>query len=283
MRRVGVHSSINGGLHRSLERANALGCNTVQIFSHNPRAWGVKSISQEDAAAFRSLRRNLDISPVFIHTSYLINMASKDVLLRRKSIDLLIIEMDRADVIGADYVVLHTGSAAGEDESGARERAMETLNQVSQSGKWKAGLLLENTAAERGDISSRVEDLGEIIEGVKGRLISGICFDTCHAYAAGYNIREERGIQTLSEDIERHIGFDKIRLIHLNDSRGDIGSGLDRHEHIGLGRIGKEGLSRFINHTLLRIIPLILETPKKQETDDPANLQKVREMTRTKR
>jgi deoxyribonuclease IV len=282
MRRVGVHSSINGGLQRSLERASTLGCNTVQIFSHNPRVWAVKLISQKDASAFRSLRRDLDIAPVYIHTSYLINMASKDVLLRRKSIDLLTIEMDRADEIGADYVVLHTGSAVGEDESGARKRAIETLSQVSQSGKWKAGLLLENTAGERGDISSRIEDLAEIIGGVKGRLISGICFDTCHAYAAGYNI-SEGGIQTLSEDIEKHIGFDKIKLIHLNDSKGDIGSGRDRHEHIGLGRIGNEGLGRFINHTPLRNIPLILETPKKEETDDPVNLQKVREMIRTKR
>jgi deoxyribonuclease-4 len=160
---------------------------------------------------------------------------------------------------------------------------MEALNEVSLSGKWKAGLLLENTAGERGDISSRVEDLAEIIMGVKGRSIAGICFDTCHAFAAGYNISEERGIGPLLKEIEEHIGFEKIRLIHLNDSKGDVGSGLDRHEHIGLGRIGEKGLGRFINQTPLADIPLILETPKKQDTDDPANLQKVRQMTRTKR
>jgi len=283
MRRVGVHTSISGGLHCALEKAKALRCNTVQIFSHNPRAWAVKSISQEDASVFRSLRRDFDISPVFIHTSYLINMASKEVLLRRKSIDLLITEMDRADFIGADYVVLHPGSAAGEEENGARKRAIGALNQVSQSGKWKAGLLLENTAGERGDISSRVEDLSEIIQGVRGQLISGICFDTCHAYAAGYNIRDAIGIKALATAIEKHIGFDKIKLLHVNDSKGDIASGRDRHEHIGLGKIGKEGLGRLINSEFLKNIPLILETPKKEEADDPANLQKVWEMTRAKR
>ena len=283
MRRFGVHASIAGGLHLSLARANALGCNTVQIFSHNPRGWAVKNFSEDDVSAFKALRLSLDISPVFIHSSYLINMASKNVLLRRKSIELLVIEMNRADVVGADYVVLHTGSAAGEDESAARKRAIAALNEVSLSGKWKAGLLLENTAGERGDISSQVEDLAEIMNGVKGPLISGICFDTCHACAAGYNIREEGGIQPFSEGMKKHVGFDKIKLIHLNDSKGDVGSGVDRHEHIGLGRIGMEGLGRFINHKSLKNIPLILETPKKRETDDSMNLEKVREMIRTKR
>jgi deoxyribonuclease IV len=282
MRRLGVHTSIAGGLHLSLETANALGCHTLQIFSHNPRGWFVRGLIDEDVSLFKSLRLRFDISPVFIHSSYLINMASKDDVLNRKSVDLLIAELQRADVIGADYVILHAGSAAGDDERAARKRAIRALNRVSRSGKWKAGLLLENTAGERGDISSRLEDLAEIIEGVKGRLISGICFDTCHAYAAGYNIREGR-VQIISADIEKYIGFDKIRLIHLNDSKGAMGSGLDRHEHIGLGRIGKEGLGRFINHLPLRNIPLILETPKKQESDDPENLQKVREMTRAKR
>ena len=282
MRRFGVHTSIGGGLHLSLERANALGCNTVQIFSHNPRGWAVKGISEVEASAFKSLRLSLDISPVFIHTSYLINMASKDVLLRRKSISLLIIEMDRADFLGADYVVLHTGTASGEDEAAARQRAIGALNQVSVAGRWKAGLLLENTAGERGDISSRVDALAEILNGVKGKLISGICLDTCHAYAAGYNIREETGMRTLSWEMEKHIGTDPIKLIHFNDSKCVVGSRIDRHEHIGLGRIGMKGLCRFINYGPFRSIPLILETPKKQEADDPMNLAKLRKMIRTK-
>jgi deoxyribonuclease-4 len=279
MRRLGVHTSIAGGLHRSLERANALGCNTVQIFSHNPRGWAVKKIPADEVSQFKSLRQRLNISPVYIHTSYLINMASRDKILRKRSIELLVTEMDRADIIGADYVILHTGSASGDDEGVSRNRAIAALNEAAQMGLWKASLLLENTAGETGDISSTIEDLSEIMFGVKGSLILGICFDTCHAFAAGYNIREDRGIQTIVNEIEKYIGLDNIKLIHLNDSKSYMGSGIDRHEHIGLGKIGMKGLNQFINYQSFRDIPLILETPKKTAYDDPTNLKKVRTMT----
>jgi len=132
MRRLGVHTSIAGGLHLSLERAHALECNTLQIFSHNPRGWAVKKISAEEASQFKSLRQRLNISPLYIHTSYLINMATRDKILRKRSIDLLVTEMDRADIIGADYVILHTGSASGNDEGVSRKRAIGTLNEVAQ-------------------------------------------------------------------------------------------------------------------------------------------------------
>jgi deoxyribonuclease-4 len=283
VRRLGVHTSIAGGLHLSLERADALGCNTLQIFSHNPRGWAVKTITEENASIFKSLRLKLNISPVFVHTSYLINMASKDILLRRKSIDLLVTEMNRADAIGAEYVILHTGSAAENDAAVARKRAIDTLNEVSMIGKWKTGLLIENTAGERGDISSRIEDLSEIMNGVRRPLITGICFDTCHAYAAGYDISGGKGMRSLLQEMETNMVLDKIKLIHLNDSKGDIGSHIDRHEHIGIGKIGTEGLARFINFGLQVDIPLILETPKKRPTDDSMNLGRVRKMIRIKR
>jgi deoxyribonuclease IV len=280
MRRLGVHTSIAGGLHLSLERAHALGCNTMQIFSHNPRGWAVKNITEEEASRFKSLRKRLNISPVCIHTSYLINMASGDMLLRKKSIDMLITEMERADMIGADYVVLHSGSASGDDESVSRKRAIKALNEVAHAGRWKAGLLIENTAGERGDISSTVKDLTEIISGVKPPLISGICFDTCHAFASGYYMRDEKDIESIADEIEKYAGIDKIKLIHLNDSKGDMGSCIDRHEHIGLGKIGMKGLRCFVDNQAFRDIPLILETPKKKEVDDPLNLAKARKMIR---
>jgi deoxyribonuclease-4 len=279
MRRLGVHTSIAGGLHLSLERAKALRCNTVQIFSHNPRGWAVKTISEEDVAVFKLLRQRFNISPLYIHTSYLINMASRDNILRKKSIDLFVIEMDRASAIGADYVILHAGSASGDDRHIARERAISALNEVALIGRWKAGLLIENTAGERGDISSTIKDLSEILAGVR-TLISGVCIDTCHAFAAGYNIRDDVGIQKISSEIRKYIGIDKVKLIHLNDSKCNVGSGIDRHEHIGLGKIGTTGLRQFINFMSFKDIPLILETPKKKESDDPRNLRKVRRMIR---
>lgn len=278
MRRLGVHTSIAEGLHLSLERAHALGCNTLQIFSHNPRGWYVKPLSEADISRFRSLRIQFNISPVYIHTSYLINIASKDALLRKKSIDLLSVELDRADAIGADYVILHAGSASGNDEHIARQRAVDALKAVACRKKWKAGLLIENTAGERGDISSGIRELAEIVHGVAGPLIAGVCIDTCHAFAAGYDIKTGKGLIRIADELEKYVGIDNAKLIHLNDSKGAAGSGLDRHEHIGCGKIGVKGLRRFINHGPFLNIPLILETPKKKESDDPENIAKTMKM-----
>jgi len=281
MRRIGVHTSIAGGLHLSLQRANALRCNTLQIFSHNPRGWAVKSISEGEVSTFKSLRTRLNMAPLYVHASYLINIASRDRDLQKKSIALLAVEMDRADLLGAEYVILHPGSASGEDERIARKRASEALREVASIGQWKAGLLLENTAGERGDISSKVANLSDMMSYVKGSLIAGSCIDTCHAFAAGYDLGNEEGIQNISDEIEKYIGLDKVKLFHLNDSKENIGSGVDRHEHVGLGKIGMGGLRLFLNYFLFKDIPLILETPRKNETDDYQNLRKVRRMIRS--
>jgi deoxyribonuclease-4 len=252
----------------------------MQIFSHNPRGWTVKEITREEAIRFRSLRQRLNISPVYIHTSYLINMASGDKVLREKSLDMLITELERADAIGADYVILHTGSASGDDGNVARRRAIEAFNEIAEKGNWNTGLLIENTAGERGDISSSVADIAEIINGVEKQLIAGICIDTCHAFATGYDISDSASIEKIAHDIQHSIGIDKVKLIHLNDSKGDRESRIDRHEHIGFGAIGEKGLTEFVNSRPFKHIPLILETPKKRESDDPMNLAKVRKMLR---
>lgn len=280
MRRIGVHTSIAGGLHLSLQRANSLRCNTLQIFSHNPREWVVKSISDGEVAKFKSLRSGLNMFPLYIHASYLINIASRCSDLQKKSIAFLSVEMDRADLLGAEYVVLHPGSASGEDKRTARKRAIEALREVASIGQWKTGLLLENTAGGRGGISSKMSDILDIMSYVKGSLIAGICIDTCHAFAAGYDLRNDKGIQNISDEIEKYIGLDKVKLFHLNDSKGNLASGADRHEHVGFGKIGAEGLRLFLNYFLFKDIPLILETPKKNETDDYQNLRRVRRLIR---
>lgn len=278
VRRLGVHTSIAGGLHLSLLRAQALGCNTVQIFSHNPRGWAVNPISEEEISLFKSLRSHLGISPVYIHSSYLINVTSMDMSIRKNSLDLLVLEMERADAIGADYVILHPGSASGQDIRISLRNAIDALHEVALRGRWRAGLLLENTAGEKGDISSTIGNLAEIVQGVKEPLIGGVCIDTCHAFAAGYNLSIGKGVKEISQQIREYIGHDRLKLIHLNDSKGTVGSCIDRHEHIGIGKIGTEGLRRFLNHQSFRNVPLILETPKKSEKDDYENLSKVRRM-----
>ncbi|MCG2722277.1 MAG: deoxyribonuclease IV [Thermodesulfovibrionales bacterium] len=261
-----------------MERAHTLGCTTMQIFSHNPRGWAVKEITAEAAAQFISLRARYDISPVYIHASYLINLATHERILQKKSVALLIEEMNRADAIGAEYVILHAGSSSTDAARVARKRAIRALNAVARQGKWRVGLLIENTAGERGDISSLMTELSEIIGGVKGPLIGGVCIDTAHAFAAGYNIRSAQGAETLRDEILRHLGRNSVKLIHLNDSKRSAGSHVDRHEHIGCGNIGSAGLRQFITGEHFSGIPLILETPKKNDSDDIRNLRRVRKM-----
>ena len=278
VRRLGVHTSIAGGVHLSLERAKELGCNTMQIFSHNPRQWAVSNIPSETAAAFRKYREAHDIGPVFVHTSYLINLASGDADILRKSIQLMKRELDLADVLGAEYVVVHTGSLSeGSGEEG-RRRAVAALRKMADEGEWETGLLLENTAGERGDITSRISDLAEIIADAETPLIAGITLDTCHAFAAGYDIKNGAGLSLLVREIEDHLGPGLVKLIHLNDAKKSLNSRVDRHWHIGEGEIGLEGLREFINHPAFRNIPLVLETPKKSEEDDPRNLKIVRSL-----
>jgi deoxyribonuclease-4 len=276
MRRIGVHTSIAGGIEKSLERAAQLGCNTLQIFSHSPRGWHMRERSQEEYASFRRLRQQTGIGPVFVHTSYLINLASRDRLLFEKSVAMVTEEMNIADLIGAEYLVLHTGSAAGDEPREARKRAAAALSQVSKNGEWRTGILLENTAGERGDITSGIAEICAVMELVDGELVAGVCIDTCHAYAAGYDIASAEGLASFSEELEKNFGCNRVRLIHLNDSRGELGSRLDRHEHIGKGSIGIRGFTNFLRHRCFAGIPLILETPKKTENDDPANLRIVK-------
>ncbi len=277
-RALGVHTSIAGGIHFSLERAAELGCSTMQIFSHNPRQWLVRNIPEEEVSQFRKLRRKYRIAPVYVHSSYLINLCSLSAWIVDKSVRLLVREMELADMIGAEYVVLHTGSAYGDNAGNARSRAARALGSALSYRKWKARLLLENTAGERGNISSSIRDLSEIMEGTGGAQIGGICIDTCHAFQAGYEISGVTGVSDLVKEITESIGPDKVKLIHLNDSRRPFNARVDRHEHIGQGSIGTKGLKYFVNHPAFRTVPLILETPKNSEDDDPRNLRIARSL-----
>jgi deoxyribonuclease-4 len=274
MRRLGVHISIAGGLHLSLKRAHVLGCSTMQIFIHNPRAWATKPIEKKERYAFKKSREKFDINPIYSHASYLINIASPDRALRDMSVRLLREEIERADCLGIDYVVLHTGVAY--DPKG-KYRAASSIKKALGSRKSGARLLLENTAGKKGDIGSNIEDMAWLIEYSGGR-IAGICMDSCHAFAAGYDIRDAVGIKKLSGEIGKYIGFEAVKLIHLNDSKGEAGSRIDRHEHIGRGKIGRVALKCLITHRPFLDIPVVLETPKRSNDDDIENLSIVRAM-----
>ncbi len=274
--RLGVHTSIAGGLHLSLKRAKKLGCNTIQIFSHNPRQWFVNSIHDDEILQFKKLKTLYDIKPVFIHASYLINLCSLDDSIYQKSINLLNTELKIAVLLNADYVVLHLGSSSQNNENDARKRAATALTKLSDMGESNVRILIENTAGRRGDISTLIKNLADILDNDTMGLVGGICLDTCHAFVAGYDLTKEGGLSEFINEIDTYIGFDKVKLIHLNDSKKALNSKVDRHEHIGKGSIGKEAMKRFLRHPAFESVPIILETPKKSESDDPKNLKLVR-------
>lgn len=276
MQRLGVHTSIAGGIDIAIERAKSLGCNTLQIFSHNPRSWAKPMIPAKSIRRFRELKELYDMNPVFIHCSYLINIASPDANVRRRSREMLLWELDIAETIKSDYLILHPGSSSINKSTG-KKWAKEILREISELKTWGTKLLLENTAGKRGDISSTIDELAELLEAC-GELAVGICLDTCHAFQAGYDLRTEEGIISLSELINKRIGLCKVKVIHLNDSKKDFSSHTDRHEHIGRGKIGERGFKKFLNTPDFKGIPIILETPKKSDRDDVRNLRKTREL-----
>jgi deoxyribonuclease-4 len=275
MRRLGVHISIAGGVNLSPGRAKKLGCTTMQIFSHNPRGWARRNISALDAGEFRRFSEDLDIKPAFIHSSYLINLASPHDGIRRKSISLLSYELSMADLLGIDHVVLHPGKAVGQEIKVAVRKASDALKAVYNKVECRAGILIENTAGQRGDISSSIPLLSDIISGVPPGLVKGICLDTCHAYSAGYDIVKTEGLNRLKNQIKKYLSPLKVELIHLNDAKKGLSSGIDRHEHIGKGSIGISGFKKFLSFPYFRDVPLVLETPKESEYDDRANMKRV--------
>ncbi len=278
MRRVGFHTSIAGGIHLSLKRAYDLGCSTMQIFSHNPRGWMKREMHTDEAEEFRRLSEVFDIKPIFVHSSYLINLASPYKEIIKKSIDLLSYEMRIARLIKADYIVLHPGKAAGQDIKTAVRKASTSLSEAFKKSDGGVAILLENTAGQKGDISSSIQLISEIIEYTEEGCIGGICLDTCHAFAAGYDISGTEGLMRIEHEIKRYLSPLGVRLIHLNDSKKGISSGVDRHEHIGKGGIGIKGFKRFLSFPFFNDIPLILETPKNSDNDDRVNLKKVRQL-----
>ena len=283
-----MHTSIAGGLAKSPERAAALGCTTLQIFSHNPRSWILSDIPEDEARLFRAAREKLGLDPVFIHACYLINLTSANDAVRERSLWMLGEELRRADRIGADYVLVHTGrpeplppGRAHSGEGPGYEILVKSLISVLGRGKkkFRAGLLLENTACRAQTLKPLHGAGGALPASIKalslaaaGSGAAGLCLDTCHAFASGYDIRTPEGIR----EAARQTADVKIRLIHLNDSKGESGSGLDRHEHIGKGKIGLEGFRGFLGFKAFRDQPLVLETPKKQESDDPMNIETAR-------
>ncbi len=279
--RLGVHVSIAGRLSEAVTRAEALGCQTMQIFSRSPRQWAAKGLDPAEVARFRDLRAAAGITPVVVHASYLINLATPEGALKRRSAEALIDELDRADRIGADFLVVHVGCCRDGGTAEGSARVAETLATVLRSGNWSTRLLLEDTAGERGDVGARLEEIGAILTGLDGAPAAdrvGVCLDTCHLFAAGYDITRPAGVAGVAQLVEQAFGGERLQLIHCNDSKKGLNCRVDRHQHIGQGGIGPPGFAAFLRHPLFRDLPYVLETPKDSPEADPRNLALIRQL-----
>jgi len=260
---LGSHRSIKDGLHNALLAAGRLGFRTAGLFVRNQVQWRVPPLGDEAAATFRRTRRRLGISPVVAHGSYLVNLAG-DEPVRSRSIEATAADLERCGRLGIEYLVLHPGSREDADE-GVRLIAEAVNDILARVRARRPRLLLETTAGMGRCIGHTFEQLAAILARTRRPGRVGVCLDTCHVFAAGYDLRTPAAYRRTMEHFGRVVGFERLRAIHLNDSIGGLGSRLDRHEHIGHGRIGRRGFANFVNDPRLADVPMILETPKKKD------------------
>ncbi len=277
---LGVHVSKAGKVYQALDIARDLGCQTMQIFSRNPQRWRAEQLDPEDIEEFKARRLKFKINPVFIHISYLINLASPEPRLYNGSIRAYIEDIREAEKLGADYIVTHMGSHKETSEAAGIKRLVDALNKILEKTKGsKVGILLENTSGSGSWLGYRFYHQHKILKGLKEKSRVGLCLDTAHAYLAGYDLATKQGLKQMLDEIQELAGLKLIKLIHLNDAAGELGCHHDRHEHIGGGHIGLEGIKRIIKHPKLKSIPMILETPKTTENSDKENLKLVRKLS----
>ena len=306
--KIGFHVSISGGISNSVDNALKIGCNAFQIFSRNPRGWTAKPLKDKDVEDFRKKLNDskIDRDSVFVHMPYLPNLSSPNSRLHKKSTNTLMEELRRCRALGIPYIILHLGSHGGKGEGNGINQLIKACNfafenyykslppAATAEKKKKKGMgeaddkdyksvtiILENSAGQKNSIGSKFNELGLILDKLKSsssnnRISFGICLDTCHAFAAGYDLRREHIVNETLDKFSNEIGLKNLKLIHLNDSKDKLNSNCDRHEHIGLGKIGKEGFRALLNHkAVIRKLPLIMETPVDRRRDDPDNLKVV--------
>jgi deoxyribonuclease IV len=272
--RIGIHTSIAGDISGALELAHGLGANALQIFSSSPRMWvrGPSRISEADATRFRERRKVLGLGPLVIHDNYLINLASPNPVLRTRSVQAFHQEIVRALALGADFLVAHPGCCMEGGADAAVASIAYGLKQATRGLKLdNLQILLENTAGQGTSMGSKFEELRAVLDASPG-LPLGVCIDTAHTFAAGWDIRTAEGLEKTLQEIDRTIGLERVRVIHVNDSKTHLGSRVDRHEHIGKGKIGLESFGRIVNHPQLAGRAFILETPIDKPGDDRRNV-----------
>ena len=270
--------SVSGGMYRAFERAARTGCRTMQVFTKNNNRWEARAYSPEDVERYRLAAARTPVAPVLAHAAYLINLcaASQDVL--RKSRAAFRDELDRCEALGILGLIVHPGSHVGSGEKEGMKRIAESLNLAhAHTAKYRTLSILETTAGQGSSIGYRFEQLREIIDQVDEKDRMGVCLDTCHVFAAGYDISTEEGWLDTMEAFNDAVGFRRLAAIHVNDSRRELGSRIDRHDHIGKGRIGLVGFRMLMNDPRLDAVPKILETDKSDDMhEDVENMNVLR-------
>jgi deoxyribonuclease-4 len=276
--KFGAHMSIAGGLHKAFGHGERAGCEALQIFSKNQQQWRAKPLTEADIAKFKAEHQRCGSLPLVVHDSYLINLASPGDELWEKSIAAFGEELERCAALGIPYLVTHPGAHTGSGEEAGLRREADALNRLFGAGiGGDVMVLLETTAGQGSSLGHRFEHLARLIELVDHNDRLGVCVDTCHILAAGYDIRTPESYAATFEEFDRIVGLDRIKAFHVNDSQKDLGSRVDRHTHIGEGRIGIEGFRVLVNDTRFAGLPMILETPKGEDlAEDIANLAKLR-------
>jgi deoxyribonuclease-4 len=265
---IGAHISIAGGLEKSVERAQQVGCTCMQIFTKSNKQWSAKPILTEEATLFIKTLANSNLESVIAHASYLINLGSSDVTLNKKSIDSLILEVNRCHELGIKYLVLHPGAAINSSEQDCLERIADNLTSILEQTPSSCTILLENTAGQGSAVCYTLDQLAIVREKAKYKNRIGFCIDTCHAFVAGYDLRTSHGYENFWQEFDNILGIQYLKAIHVNDSKKGLGSYVDRHEHIGKGTLGLEPFRLLMNDERFFDIPKIIETPKDNPIED---------------
>jgi deoxyribonuclease-4 len=279
---LGAHMSIAGGVHRALERGRSIGCDAVQLFVKNTNQWRARSLGAQEIARFKQEMKAYAPNCILAHSSYLVNLASPDRSVLARSIAGFLEEMKRASSLGIPYMVIHPGSHRGAGAvKGIRRLAASLDDVISAMYGAPPEILLETTAGQGDTLGSTFEELARIIDATATNAPLGVCFDTCHVFAAGYDLRTQRGYQATMARFDRVLGLARLKAFHLNDSANGLGSRLDRHEHIGSGALGLKPFSCLVNDDRFSDRPMVLETPKgRDDSNDRRNLALLRNLHR---
>ena len=278
--RFGVHVSIKDSLGSAIENAVEEKCDTFQIFTRNPRGWKFSELERDEVKNFRDKLQQSGLFPVVTHMPYLPNLSCPDEEMYAKSVSSFLSEVDRCVDLGIPYLVTHLGSHLGSGREIGLKRISNALNQATKHAKGDFQICLENMAGQNNSMGSKFEEVREIYDNVKQKERIAVCLDTCHAYAAGYDLHVEKAVEKTFARFDEIIGFEKLKVLHLNDSENGLGSGLDRHEHIGMGYIGTSGFKAILHHKAIRELPGILETPIDDRRENGKNLEAVRRLAK---